>query len=448
MAKKKKRNHKYDIAHEFELLMKRFQELFYYGCDVDSWLPEIILYPYVSLGWKDIPTWYRIIAPPGSGKTAHLSVITDDDLSYAIDQFTPKSFVSGFRGTRGEDMSTLPHLNGKVLIVLDESTMLEQRQEDRNMVQSILRKAYDGIVSKEFGNIQGKVEYKVHFNILAAATPQIDRYFLYNQALGERYVNFRLQIPNRVALTKKAFYNQMHEYRKHHNLLSKRVSRFIHNIPNVSITKIRVTNKVKNILIQCATFIALIRTHVPRDATGRHITILPQPEVAGRLVQQMVQIAASGAILRGRRIIRQPQLDKAVYMALCSVPTVIVFMLYHAWQYTSQGKWFTIHDMVLESTLGRVTVARIIEDLAVHHILSIRKHKGLRGYEYTLAKYTADRISEVDLFKYYKPPNAKAISNKRLDRDQFNPTQERKKLKHKSLKRKGVRNVSTKQTKR
>ena len=433
---KKKRRRKFDIAHEFNLLMKHFQDLFYYGCDVDGWLPEIILYPYVSLGWKDIPTWYRIIAPPGSGKTAHLSVIADDDLSYAIDQFTPKSFVSGFRGPSGQDMSTIPHLNGKVLIVLDESTMLEQRQEDRNMVQSILRKAYDGIVSKEFGNIQGKVEYKVHFNILAAATPQIDRYFLYNQALGERYVNFRLQIPNRIALTQRAYYNQLHEYRKKHDLLSKRVMRFIHNIPNVPITKIHINNKIKNILIQCATFIALIRTHVPRDATGRHITILPQPEVAGRLVQQMVQITASGAILRGSRIIKTTQLDKAVYMALCSVPTVIVFMLYHIWRYNKENQWCTIHDIVLQSTLGRVTVARILEDLAVHHILDIRKHKGLRGYEYTLSKYTADRISEVDLFKYYKPPDNKVIAKKRLDRDQFNPEQKRKKLKRKVIKRK------------
>ncbi|KKK91527.1 hypothetical protein LCGC14_2712050, partial [marine sediment metagenome] len=151
------------------------------------WLPEIMLYPFVSLDWKNIPTWYRIIAPPGSGKTAHLSLIADFYLSYTLDEFTPKSFISGFRGPGGQDMSTLPQLNGKVLVILDESIMMEQRQEDRNAVQSLLRKAYDGVVSKSFGNIKDKVEHKAYFNIIAAATPQIDRYFLYNQALGERF---------------------------------------------------------------------------------------------------------------------------------------------------------------------------------------------------------------------------------------------------------------------
>ncbi len=235
-------------------------------------------------------------------------------------------------------------------------------------------------------------------------------------------------------LTKRAYHNQMHDYRRKHRLLSKRTMQFLSGIPKVKLTSISIGDDDRDTFVLCASFIALLRTHVPRDATGRHITILPQPEVAGRLVQQMVQIAASGTILRGHKKIQKEQMDKAVYMALCSVPTVIVFMLYNAWLYSKSGKWFTIHDLVLQSTMGRVTVARIIEDLAVHHILSIRKHEGLRGYEYTLSKNTAKQISSADLFKYYKPPNHKTLTSKRMDRDQFNPIQKRRKLKRKSKK--------------
>ncbi|KKL65038.1 hypothetical protein LCGC14_2158990 [marine sediment metagenome] len=413
--------------------MRDFRKLYYYGCDVDSWLPEIMLYPFVSLEWKKIPTWYRIISPPGSGKTAHLSLISEFYLSYAIDEFTPKSFISGFRGPGGQDMSTLPQLNGKVLVILDESTMMEQRQEDRNQVQSILRKAYDGVVSKSFGNVMDKVEHKSYFNIITASTPQIDRYFLYNQALGERYINLRLQIPNRLLLTRRAYHNQRHDYGKKHDKLKLKVFRFLRRLPVRSISDIQVNKKTKNIFISCADFIAQVRTHVPRDASGRHITTLPQPEAAGRLVQQMVQVAASGAIIHGQNRVKQTQLSKAVYIALCSMPAVLTFMLYSIWKYTAEHKtkWFSVQKIVLYTALGRASVVRILEDLAVHRVLIIKKQDNLRGYEYSLSEHATNVIDKASLFEYYVPPIAKALSVIRLDRDRLNTPRRKRKTKKK-----------------
>ena len=427
---------KYDVLKAFRHIIQDFQKLFYYGCEVDRWLPEIMLYPFVSLEWKNIPTWYRIIAPPGSGKTAHLSLIADFYLSYTLDEFTPKSFISGFRGPGGQDMSTLPQLNGKVLVILDESIMMEQRQEDRNAVQSLLRKAYDGVVSKSFGNIKDKVEHKAYFNIIAAATPQIDRYFLYNQALGERYINFRLQIPKRIELTKKAYNNQMRLSNNDRDKLKIRIFRFLRRLPVKNISDIKIDAQTKKVFIACADFIARVRTHVPRDASGRHITTLPQPEVAGRLVQQMVQVAASGAIIRGSNHITQKQLCKAIYVALCSMPAVLTFMLYSIWKYAKESKtdWFSVQKMVLYTALGRSSVIRILEDLAVHRILILKKQDNLRGYEYCLSERAADVIEESNLFEHYIPPLVRALSAKRLDRDRLNTP----KIKRKTKKNKGA----------
>jgi len=411
----KKKHKRYNAAKAFESLMHDFQKLFYYGCDVDRWLPEIMLYPYVSLEWNRVPTWYRVIAPPGSGKTAHMSLLSDFHLSYALDTFTPKSLISGFRGYNGQDMSTLPQLNGKVLVILDESTMMEQRQDDRNAVQAMLRKAYDGVVSKTFGNVKEKVEHKVHFNILTAATPQIDRYFLYNQALGERYINFRLQIPDRLALTKRAYDNQLHNYRGRHDKLQSKLFNFMRRMPVVDLSNIQIDKHTEQLFIRCADFVARLRTHVSRDSTGRHVTTLPQPEAAGRLVQQMVQVAASGAMMRGSTRINQIQTAKAVYISLCSMPAVMIFMMYHIWVYTQQSStvWFSIQDMVLQTALGRHSVGRILEDLAIHRILNIKKQDRLRGFEYSLSKHSISVIKYTNLFEYYKPPALKSLRGKK-----------------------------------
>lgn len=423
--------------------MQDFQKLFYYGSDVDSWLPEIMMYPFVSLAWKNIPTWYRIIAPPSAGKTAHLSLLSDFYLSYAIDEFTPKSFISGFRGYGGQDVSTLPQLNGKVLIIMDESTMLEQRQEDRNQVQAILRRAYDGTVAKEFGNVKGKVEHKAYFNIIAASTPQIDRYFMYNQALGERYINFRLQIPNRILLANRAYNNQMQrEYTKSRERLQRKLFRFLRTLPIKQLSDIQIDRRTKKTFIACADFIAQIRTHVPRDASGRHITILPQPEAAGRLVQQMVQIAASGAIIRGLRRIKPDQLRKAIYIALCSMPALLTFVLYSIWKRTEEHntKWFSVQDMVLYTSLGRASIIRVLEDFAVYKILTLRKQNHLRGYDYSLSKYAMKIIRTTNLFECYVPPVVKQIPTSRFDRRRYSVSHSKKK----TTKRKKRRVLSAK----
>jgi len=275
---------------EFDHLVRECKKLFYYGCDVDMRLIEIILLPYVSLAWSQIPVWLRIIAPAACGKSTHMSLLEPYKTSYIIDSFTSKSFISGYRGNN-EDPSQLPRMNNKVLMISDESTMMEQRKEERGLIQAILRKAYDGKVTKAFGNLKEKVEHNASFNILVAATPIVDRYYMYNQALGERFINYRLQIPNKRLITEKAVRNQQKNFGLRKKRLSKEFMLYLDSIVTRDFKDIKVKDRDLDRLVDCASFIALIRTHVTRDASGRFVTLLPQPEAASRLVQQMLQVA-------------------------------------------------------------------------------------------------------------------------------------------------------------
>lgn len=416
-----------EVKKKFNRLIRSFEELFYYGCDVDRWLPEIILLPYISLPWKTDSIWYRIIGPPGSGKSRHLALLEDYDLSYVIDEFTPKSFISGFRGSGGQDPSHLPNFNGKVLIISDEATLMEQRQEDRNVVQSILRKAYDGRVAKVFGNIAEKQEYKAHFNLLVASTPQIDRYFLYNQALGERYINYRLQIPDRIALTERAYYNQFHNFSKRFNKLKRKVHKFLDEFPDVKITDVRISDKMTKYFINCANIVALMRTHINRDSTGRYVTTLPQSESPGRLIQQITQVAIADALIRGDSKVTMEHAAKATYLGLGSIMAVISFVLYHVLEFTKECSqkrkpaWFSIQYMVIRTALGRGTIAKILEDLAIHRILGIRQgsKQGGRLIEYCLTESMFELIESLHLFKHYLPPCKEILILKRVDRERI-----------------------------
>ena len=386
--------------------MKRFADLFYYGCDVDSWLPEIMLYPYITMSWQDIPIWCRIIAPPGSGKSAHISLLDKYPMSYVLDALTPHSLISGFRGPAGNDYSKLPQLNNKVLVISDESTLMEQRQDERNAIQAMLRKAYDGRVSKALGNVMDKIEHEAYFNMLTAATPQFDRYFTYNQALGERFINFRLQIPNRRALARRAYDNQRSGLKEPRDKLREYLENFIDHVRIPRFEDVEISSTIRETFIDCADFIATLRTRVPRDSAGIHVTNLSQPEIAGRLVQQMVEIAAASAVLQGRREIRPEHIAKSVYIGLCSMPAIIAYVLYHVWRLPKESQQFTVQSMVLQTRLGRSTIARVLEDLSLHRVLNLHRSSGYLGHtlEYSLSSRSRRVIRVTRLFEYYRLP--------------------------------------------
>lgn len=388
---------------DFKTLTEECNELFCYCSVVDSWLLEMIMLPYVTLRWNQLPVWLRIIAPPSSGKSVHLGLVQSYQDTYEIDDFTAKSFVSGFRGNN-EDPSQLPQMHLKVLLISDESTIMEQRKEERNATQAILRKAYDGKVTKGFGNLKARVEHKSTFNILVASTPIVDRYYIYSQALGERFINFRLQVPDRKKIAEKALYNQMKGFKRRHRQLARKVQTYIRNLKRTKFNSIIIKQKTRSKLIDCASFIALIRTHVARDSTGRYVTLLPQPEVASRLVQQMTQVIVGNAIIRGDKKITAEHFDKAVYIGLCSAPSLTVYILFVIWKLSKRGKkWHTIKDLMMSTRLGQLSTRNVIEDLCIHKVLKMRKGRsqGGRLIEYSLSKYGKNTIEDVELFKYY-----------------------------------------------
>lgn len=406
------------VKRGFKCLIRQYERLFYYSCEVDRWLPEITMIPYVTLGWKQVPLWCRIIAPPSSGKSAHLSLLSGYAKTYMLDEFTTKCFVSGYRG-QNEDPSKLPQMDGKVFIITDESTIMQQRTEERNLMQAILRKAYDGSFSKGFGNIKDVVEHKADFNMLVAATPIIDRFFTYNQALGERYLNYRLQIPNRRALVERAIYNQKHGYKKQHAQLQRAVQIFLKKLPKTNINSVILPRSIERTFIQCSDFVALARTHVSRDATGRQVTTMPQPEVACRLVEQMIQLAVADAVLHGVTHVDLVHADKAIYIALCSMPTITAYLLYKMWRQTKSGcTKFTIQSMILDTGIGRQTISQHVENLAIHKILKMARgfKQGGRAVDYQLQAWVMRVIDDTKLFQYYRPLGRSRRRKKRKDR--------------------------------
>jgi len=397
--------------------------MFYYGSEVDSWLLNIVLMPYISLYWHESPLWIRVIAPPSCGKTAHLSLVFGYDKTYPVDELTSKCFASGFKDKHNRDFSKLPAFDNHVLVVGDESSLMEQSQEERHAVQATLRRCYDGRFSKTFGNIKDARSFEFFFCLLVASTPQVDRYFLYTQALGERYLNFRMQVPDRKALAQRALDNSFKGKDKSYKRLGTQVVQFLRYLQTCNLNKAQFDSEsVREELISIADFTACLRTPVMRDATGRQVTTLPQLEAGGRLVLQLTQAAIADAIIEGQPEVTERNIDKARYLALGSVRSVITYLLWHIYcrhekarkERAASKYWFSTGDLISVSSLGRATISQALEDFALRGILKVRQARlqGGRKLEYRLAPGMFSKLNQMQFFKHYVPEAGYSLGRK------------------------------------
>lgn len=142
-----------------------------------------------AMNVNSLPIWMHFVAPPGGGKTELLMSLAGARNVKALSTVTSKSLVSGFSLPGGKDPSLLPQAFGKLMILKDYTEILQMNKGEREEVDSIFRGAYDGIVTKQFGNGITR-HYEGSFNIVTGVTQEIFREA--HTSLGERFLTFHM----------------------------------------------------------------------------------------------------------------------------------------------------------------------------------------------------------------------------------------------------------------
>lgn len=157
--------------------------------DEFEWALAIALAVCLSNSIPGDPLWFYLVAPPASGKTVILMSLQDAETCVFRSTLTPASLVSGF--DRKPDPSLLPLLNGKTAVFKDGTELLAMHPDARREAYSILRGAFDGRVSKSYGNGVERDYPNLHFNVLIGVTPAIhgDE----QAAMGERFLRYEMR---------------------------------------------------------------------------------------------------------------------------------------------------------------------------------------------------------------------------------------------------------------
>lgn len=243
------------------------------------------------------PVWLLIIGPPGCGKTLPMMAIQHSPYTYACSSFRPTALISGWGIRGGEDMSLIPKLNGKILLVKDLSSLLSQNRDIVNEIFGLLRDAYDGACSRAFGTGVERV-YKSRFGFIGATTPDVDAHWGLNVRLGERFLRFRVKSTMEQVYAKidKALESLLEEERVDSVIEEASLGFLKYLKRDAPLPKLSHTKEIGRL----AQLGAILRTAVARGARSQQVLVVPEWEEATRYAKQLAKMALALAYIRDK----------------------------------------------------------------------------------------------------------------------------------------------------
>jgi hypothetical protein len=244
------------------------------------------------------PVWMFLVGPPGCGKTLPMMTVQNSPFVYVTSAFRPAALISGWGMNGGEDVSLIPKLNGKILLVKDMSSLLSQNKDAVAEILGLLRDAYDGSCAKAFGTGVQR-EYVSRFGFIGATTPEIDANWSVNTRLGERFLRYRIKTPP-------------------HQIYQKIESALAHlmieddtelKLEEICMGYLKYLMRKDGVfpplamperIGRLAQLGAILRTAVSRAAFGNQVMVIPEWEEATRFAKQLAKMALALAYIRDK----------------------------------------------------------------------------------------------------------------------------------------------------
>lgn len=262
--------------------------------------------------------WAIIIAPSGGGKTELLNSLLDLPDIYEISLLTPNTFLSGMPGAK--DSSLLPKLNDKIMLFKDWTSILSLQRDTKSEIMSQFREIWDGRMTKEFGNGRSR-NWSGKVSLLAASTQAVDMNQQQFTHLGERFINYRLLMPDRKEAALKSLNNDADQELMHLELKNAMYS-FMKGIDFENLKELpQLDEQVKSELVNLANFCTMARSGVIRDFGFRkEVIFVPTAEMPTRIAQQLNVLGSGLTIINKGKDLSEKDINILYKSALDSIP--------------------------------------------------------------------------------------------------------------------------------
>lgn len=234
--------------------------------------------------------WLFLVAPPSGLKTELIRALDGIDFVYNISSLTPRTLISGQKGSMGKETSLLFKIPGHILTFKDFTSILEMNYNARDEILSQLREVYDGQYSKTFGTGE-EIKWEGKIGFIAGVTEAVDLFQGMYNILGERFLQYRMTQPDRKDATRKGMQNasKIQEIRIQ---MREIFARYIKNVEMPEELP-EIPSDLQEEIIELSDFATLARGGVVRDPKTREITNVFAPEMPIRFAKQLTILAQS-----------------------------------------------------------------------------------------------------------------------------------------------------------
>ena len=220
--------------------------------------------------------------------------------------------------TSKDNESLLNQLTDQILVFKDFTTVLSGRREVRQNVLAQLREVYDGKYDKTWGNGQ-ELHWEGRVGFIAGVTPAIDKYHSVMAILGPRFLQLRLQQPDRHEAGLRAVKNLQRDDQAVRERLAERVAGFIEGLPTATPS---ISHEQLDTLVAIAELVTRARSAVERDNWTREIAYTPTPEMPPRFSRQSVSLAQGIALVSGHEAVTDEDIRRVARVGLDGIPPV------------------------------------------------------------------------------------------------------------------------------
>jgi len=364
---------------------------------------ELMLAVVLSQYMDGSPIWLFIVSPPGGAKTETLTSLARVPNVYMTSSLTAHSLISGANWKGDQDPSLIPQLNGKIMVIKDFTSILSMRDTEKDEIFGILRDAYDGRCGKVFGTGIRR-DYKSKFTMLAAVTPRIYDLSQQHHSLGERFLKVtigdNLVHQSERDIIRRAIENVDRDTDLKFELQDVVSAYLRHQMGKIEHNKLPKMDEVTlNRVIDLGRFGARLRGTVSHDQYRPDIiTSRPSAEVGTRLGVQLSKLGRSLALVRGRRMVGEPDLRllRRTVLDTISQRTEDVVRTMHL-RCPTRDDVISAQDISMATRYPVATISRLLQDLDV---LGVVDRVGTRyKHSWTLSEYIRKCISSAGLYE-------------------------------------------------
>lgn len=314
----------------------------------------------VSAALDGDPLWGQIVGAPSGGKTEAIDLMAGV-VDEKVDDLTGPALLSWSKGKSPRPVGILTRVGARAFLTVgDFSTVLADSDRGaRDKLFSLLRRAYDGEVTRDVGNMPGQLQWSGRLTLLAGCTPAIDNYSSHTDALGPRWLYCRLADMDELAKREAA-----RKRRETRNLAQKQANAVDYARRLVEHARHRVADfKLSESTYEAIEDAAIVtcygRADIPRSAYGRkEVEGVATIEEPPRLVHQLTALARSLVALGESE---QSAVAICRQCALDTIPRPRLRVL----EELALGEELTVSELHRRTGLHRVVVKRSLEDLQV-----------------------------------------------------------------------------------